>query len=57
MIPIANLPVQYIKPRTTPRRVEPVSPTAGTPNSTTRPNSKQFWHDELAMKDDEELKM
>jgi hypothetical protein len=40
MIPIANLPVQYIKPRTAPRRVEPVSPTAGTPNSTKRSDGR-----------------
>ena len=40
MIPITNLPIPQTQPKTVPRRVEPVSPSAGTPNSTTRSDGK-----------------
>jgi len=40
MIPITNLPRPHAKPTAVPRRVEPVSPTNHTPNSTTRSDGR-----------------
>jgi hypothetical protein len=40
MMPITNLPIPQTRPKIVPRRVEPVSPTNPTPDSTTRSDGR-----------------